>query len=52
MYAIALCDVQAFVMGLYFQFLFHRAGVNIVRAFQEGKAKHIDDQAGEIIEDG
>lgn len=52
MYASALSDVQAFVMGLYFQLVLYGSGIDIIRAFQEGKSVHVDDQAGEFIQDG
>lgn len=54
MYALAACDVEAFVVGLYVQLFFQGggAGINVIGAFQEGESIHIDDQAGEIVQYG
>jgi len=51
-YAFALGDIEAFIVGADGQLVFYRHGVDIVDVFQQGQSVHIDDPFGELIEDG
>jgi hypothetical protein len=50
-YAFALGDIEAFIVGSDCQFVFYRHGVDIVNVFQKGQSIHGDYPFGELVED-